>query len=100
MGKVTLKIPPFFSYVMLPGFSDWFIQEREIGDKTSVCDLLNEIAAANPVFRGAVYNPDDRTLYDGINVILNQKLLNSSLEMSSKLNDGDVIVLLPSLAGG
>jgi len=50
MGKVTLKIPPFFSYVMLPGFSDWFIQEREIGDKTSVCDLLNEIAAANPVF--------------------------------------------------
>ena len=40
MDKVTLKIPPFFSYVMGPEFTDWFVQDREISEKTSVRDLL------------------------------------------------------------
>ncbi|MGP8080251.1 MAG: MoaD/ThiS family protein [Dehalococcoidales bacterium] len=100
MAKVTLKIPPFFAYVMNPKAADWFVLDKQIGEKTTVCDLLTELALGNPDFRQAVFNPDEGTVYDGINIVLNQKLLISPLDMHKKLNDGDLIVILPSLAGG
>jgi molybdopterin converting factor small subunit len=52
------------------------------------------------MFRSAVFDPDEGTVSEGINIILNQKLLNIPLEIGNKLNDQDTIVLLPSLAGG
>jgi molybdopterin converting factor small subunit len=100
MGKVILKIPPFFAWVMNPKASDWFVLDRQIGEKTTVGDLLTGLASSNPDFRNAVFNPAEGTLHDGINIVLNQKLLNSPLEINKKLSDGDVIVILPSLAGG
>ena len=100
MAKVTLKVPPFFARVLNPESSDWFVLDRQIGEKTTLCDLLAELAISNIEFRNAVFNPDEGIINDGINIILNQKLLNSPLEINKKLNDGDVIVILPSLAGG
>jgi molybdopterin converting factor small subunit len=100
MGKVILKIPPFFAYVMGPEFTGWFVQDREVGEETTVRDLLTELALINPMFRSAVFDPDEGTVSEGINLILNQKLLNIPLEIGTKLNDKDTIVLLPSLSGG
>ena len=50
MAKVTLKIPPFFAYVMNPKAADWFVLDKQIGEKTTVCDLLTELALGNPTF--------------------------------------------------
>jgi molybdopterin converting factor small subunit len=100
MAKVTLKVPPFFACVMNPKASDWFVLDRQIGEKTTLCDLLTELALNNVEFRNAVFNPDEGIVHDGINIVLNQKLLNSPQEINKKLSDGDVIVILPSLAGG
>ena len=100
MGKVQLKIPPFFAYIMHPGTSDWFILEKEIGKETTICDLLTDIALSNSDFRDAVFNPDKRTVSDQINIILNQKLLNLPGEMDTKLSDRDVVTLLPMYSGG
>jgi molybdopterin converting factor small subunit len=100
MGKVQLKIPPFFAYMMDPKASDWFVLEREIGKETTVGDLLTDLALSNSEFHTAVFNPDAGTLGDQINIVLNQNLLHFPREMDTKLNDGDVIVLLPVYAGG
>jgi molybdopterin converting factor small subunit len=100
MGKVQLKIPPFFAYIMDPGASDWFVLEREIGKETTIRDLLTNIAFTNAEFRKAVFNPAEETISDRINIVLNQKLLNLPSEMDTKLNDGDVVTLLPMYSGG
>ena len=71
-----------------------------MSEETTIRDLLTELALINPMFRTAVFNPDEGTVSEGINVILNQKLLNIPLEIGTKLNDKDTIVILPSLAGG
>ena len=100
MGKVQLKIPPFFAYIMDPGASDWFVLEREIGKETTICDLLTDLALSNSEFRAAVFNPDEGTVSDQIAVVINQNLLDIPREMDIKLNDGDVVTLLPVYAGG
>ena len=100
MGKVHLKIPPFFAYIMDLKSSDWFVLDLEIRKPTTICDLLTEFASTNPNFRQAVFDPDNGTVKEGINIVLNQKLLNFPLEMDTTLNNGDEVILLPSLAGG
>jgi molybdopterin converting factor small subunit len=100
MGKVQLKIPPFFAYIMDPGASDWFVLERDLGKETTICDLLTDLALSNSEFRAAVFNPDEETISDRINIVLNQKLLNFPSEMDIKLSDGDVVTLLPMYSGG
>ena len=100
MGKVQLKIPPFFAYIMDSGASDWFVLEKEIGNETTLCDLLTDLALSNSEFRKTIFNPDDGTISDQINIILNQKLLNFPREMKTQLSSGDVITLLPMYSGG
>ena len=100
MGKVQLKIPPFFAYIMDPRASDWFILEKELGKETTLFDLLTDLARSNSEFREVVFNPDKRTVSDQINIILNKTLLNFPGEIDTKLNDGDVVTLLPVYSGG
>jgi molybdopterin converting factor small subunit len=100
MGKVQLKIPPFFAYIINPGASDWFVLERDIGKETTIRDFLTDLALNNAEFRKVIFNPDIETLCDQIDIVLNQKLLNFPSEMDIKLNDGDVVLLLPVYAGG
>ena len=100
MGKVQLKIPPFFAYIMDSNASDWFVLEKEIGIETTICNLLTDIALSNSEFRKVVFNPDTGTISDQINIILNQKLINFPRGMETKLSDGDVVTLLPMYSGG
>jgi len=100
MGKVQLKIPPFFAYIMDPGASDWFVLERDLEKATTIRDLLTDLALSNSEFRAAVFNPAEGTVSDRINIVLNQKLLNSPSEIDIKLSEGDVVTLLPMYSGG
>ena len=99
MAKIQLKIPPFFAYIIHPGTSDWFVLEREIGKETTIRDLLINIALSNAEFRKAVFNPDEVTVSDRIDIVLSKKLLNFPCEMDIKLSDGDVVTLLPMYSG-
>ena len=100
MGKIQLKIPPFFAYLMHPGTSYWFVLERDLEKETTICDLLTDLALSNSEFRAAVFNPDEETVSDRINIVLNQKLLNFPSEMDIKLSEGDMVTLLPMYSGG
>jgi molybdopterin converting factor small subunit len=99
MGKIQIKIPPFFAYLMHPGTSYWFVLERDLEKETTICDLLTDLALSNSEFRAAVFNPDEETVSDRINIVLNQKLLNFPSEMDINLIEGDVITLLPMYSG-
>ena len=99
MGKIQIKIPPFFAYLMHPGTSYWFVLERDLEKETTICDLLTDLALSNSEFRAAVFNPDEETVSDRINIVLNQKLLNFPSEMDINLIEGDVITLLPIYSG-
>jgi len=62
MGKVILKVPPFFAFILDPKSSGWFAVETKIADKITIRNLLTEIAANKPEFRQAIFNPAEGIL--------------------------------------
>jgi molybdopterin converting factor small subunit len=100
MGKVIIKVPPFFASALDPDSSGWFIVETDVVEKMTIRELLTGIAINNPVFRQTIFNPDDGNLNDQIDIVLNQKFLPFPHALETKLIDGDIIILLPVLSGG
>ena len=63
-------------------------------------DLLTDLALSSSEFRKAIFNPDEGTINEQIDIVLNQSLLHFPPEMNTKLSDGDVITLFPMISGG
>ena len=100
MGKVQLKIPPWIASMLNAQGTGWLILEREIGEGTTIGDLLADLASSYTNFRKSVFNPDLGEVSDQVIVILNNDLLQLPDVTEAKLNDGDSISLLPVFAGG
>lgn len=100
MGKVQLKLPPWIAILLKAQGSDWLILEREIGEGTTIGDLLAELTFSYTGFRKMVFNPDVGKVSDQLIVILNESLLQGPDVTEVKLNDGDSIMLLPVYTGG
>jgi molybdopterin converting factor small subunit len=100
MGKVILKVPPFFAPALDPNSSGWFIVETAVAEKITIRELLTGIAGNNPGFRQVIFNPDAGNLNDQIDIVLNQNFLTFPHALETKLIDGDIIMLLPVLSGG
>ncbi len=100
MGKVVLKVPPFFASMLDPKSSGWLVVETEITEYITIRDLLTMLAKNNHDFRQSVFNPDTETLNGQIDIVINQKFLPFPHELDAKLIDGDIITLIPMLAGG
>ncbi|MFH1639702.1 MAG: MoaD/ThiS family protein [Chloroflexota bacterium] len=100
MSSVQLRIPPFFACMIHPGTADWLIFEKEIGDATTVGDILTDLASKNHSFCERIFNPVAGTVSDQVDIVLNQKLLHFPGETDTRLNDGDVVILIPVYTGG
>ena len=100
MGKVQLKMPPWIASMLNAGSSDWLVLEKEIGEKTTVGDLLAELTSGYDGFRRVVFNPDVGKVSDQVLVFLNDSLLLEADVTEAKLNDGDSITLLHVYSGG
>jgi molybdopterin converting factor small subunit len=100
MGKVILKVPPFFASALDPESSGWFIVETAVAEKITIRELLTVIAGNNPGFRQAIFDPDEGNVHDQINIVVNQNFLPFPHALETKLIDGDIIILLPVLSGG
>ncbi len=100
MGKVRLKFPASFASMLNAQGSDLVILEKEIGEETTIGDLLADLAVSYTDFRKVVFNPDTGKVSDQVNVVLNNNLLQFPEVTEAKLNDGDSIIILPVYAGG
>jgi molybdopterin converting factor small subunit len=100
MGKVILKVPPFFASALDPDSSGWFVVETAVAENITIRELLIVIAGNNAGFRQVIFNPDEGNLNDQIDIVLNQKFLTFPHALETKLIDGDIVILLPVLSGG
>ena len=85
-----------------------FIRERvgkqeeviELSDEATVGDFLKKLAEKyERELMGYVFDSDKR-LRSGFAIALNGENLNPEELLSRKLKDGDVVVILPPIAGG
>ena len=100
MIKIKLRLSSWIAAKLEGEHSGWLTLEKEVGEGSTIRDLLVGIVMTYPGLRKAVYSPDTGLVNERINVALNDHLLTSHEVLGAKLSDGDTIILLPSSWGG
>ncbi len=100
MGKVSLKISPSLAGILNAQGSDWLTVEEEMREGATIGDLLTVLALSYTAFRKVIFNPDIKKISNQVLVVLNDSLVPSVDVIETKLNDGDMVTLLPDYYGG
>jgi molybdopterin converting factor small subunit len=98
--NIKLRLSSWIAAKVEVEHSGWLTLEKEVGEGSTISDLLAGLVMTYPGLREAVYSPDTRQVDERINVALNDHLLDSREISRAKLSDGDTIILLPSAWGG
>lgn len=98
--KIQLKIPPSLVSIIDKKAADWVTLEPEIGDGSTIGELLAKLAAEHREFRQAVYDPSAGRVNEEMMVVLNDSLLPPPDVTETKLREGDCIMLFPVYSGG
>jgi molybdopterin converting factor small subunit len=99
-GKVKFKFPASYASTLNAKGSDLVTLEKEIEQKTTIGNLLSDLASNYADFRKAVFDPDTGKISSQVHVILNKRVLQLPEVTEAELNDGDSIIILPVYAGG
>ena len=98
-GRVRLEILPWVTRAF--GSSGRrLVLEDEIDEGDTVGDLLARLASKYPTFGEMAFDPVSRLLTGQVTVIHNGLMLELAEGLSTKLRDGDNLLLVPSFAGG
>jgi molybdopterin converting factor small subunit len=80
--------------------SDWITFEKEVGEGTTISDLLRDFASVYADFHKMIFNPVTGKISDNVNVVLNDNLLQFSDVTETKVKDGEVVILVAVYSGG
>jgi len=69
------------------------------GAGDTIADLLTDLDAKFPGFRGRLVTPEGG-LHRFVNVYINDEDVRFLGALDAKLNDGDTVTILPAVAGG
>ncbi len=100
MIKIKLRLSSWVAAKLGDEHSGWLTLEKELGEGSTISDLLAGIVMTYPGLREAVYSPDTGLVDKRINIALNDYFLNSREISQVKLSDGDTVFLFPSHWGG
>jgi len=100
MIKIKLRLSTWVAAKLEAEYSGWLTLEKEVGEGSTISDLLAGMVMTYPSLREAVYSPDTGLVDERINVALNDHFLTSREISRAKLSDGDTVLLLPSVWGG
>ena len=70
-----------------------------VGEGATVGELLANLEAAHPGFRDQITG-EDGELHRFVNIYLNDEDIRYLDALNTRLRDGDVLSILPALAGG
>jgi molybdopterin synthase sulfur carrier subunit len=74
-------------------------QKAIVASGTTVADLLDDIDRHHPGFKAQMYGPDGK-LHRFVNVYLNDEDIRYTGGVDTAIKPGDVLDILPALAGG
>ena len=72
----------------------------ELGSPATIHDLFVAMAVKYPALLRDIYNIENRQINERINIFINGEFIIPANITRRKLNDGDMLTLLPVLAGG
>lgn len=100
MIKIKLRLSSWIADKLGEEHTGWLTLKKEVGEGSSISDLLAGLVIAYPGLREAVYNPDEGIVDERVNIAVNDNFLNSNEISQTILRDGDTVLLLPHIWGG
>ncbi|MFC1898718.1 MoaD/ThiS family protein [Chloroflexota bacterium] len=100
MAIVRIEVSPGFSDTLDKKGSNPAVFNRKIRENATVGEALGELAKDNSAFSDAVFSDKPETLSGQVAVVLNDRLLESLKGLATRVEDGDVIKLMPVISGG
>lgn len=101
MSKVRLEFLSWIADTLgVEGKNEDVILEASIEVDNTVRDLFNQLAIKYPHFGEVVFEVKVQKLNGGVNIFLNSRLLEIFNGLETKLNDGDILTLVPTIVGG
>ena len=97
--RVKVEILPWFSTTLRPGSIGSLRFEHQLKGST-VGDLLDELAAADPAFERLLYDRQARELRYPARAIVNGQLLEFLQGLDTPLSEGDTVSLMAAYTGG
>lgn len=76
------------------------VLEPSLPDGKTVRDLFNWLADKYPRFRQVVFDAKAQQLTEQVIIFYNGRLLETVSGLDTKLNDGDILILVPPIEGG
>jgi MoaD family protein len=101
MGTVRLEF--LFSIARALGgerMTEDTILETKVEEGETVCTLLGHLAARYPRFAQIVFDAKSKSVSEEVSLFLNGRRLELLSGLETKLEDGDVLGLLPFISGG
>ncbi|MAG35985.1 MAG: hypothetical protein CL878_07055 [Dehalococcoidia bacterium] len=100
MDRVRVEVMSWLSRYLDTGRPSRVILEQDVGDGTTVRQLLEEIASDNQEFREVLFDATTGRLSGHIGLILNGRFLELAGGLEAELKPGDVVRLMPGFSGG
>ena len=97
---VTVEILPWLSEHLSAGPAGRLTLTRDVGEGTTVRQVLEAIGADNQAFRELVFRDDGEQLPGYIMLLLNGRLIELAGGMEAEVRPGDTLRLIPGFSGG
>ncbi|MFH0846493.1 MAG: hypothetical protein V1894_00335 [Chloroflexota bacterium] len=100
MGRIQLRISPLLASLLKNQSSGWLSLDKEIGDDTTIGDVLTDLASVNKSSRTAVFDSESGETSDQLMIMLNDTVQQLPDAIKIKLNSGDRVLLTTIFSGG
>jgi molybdopterin converting factor small subunit len=101
MSNVRLEILSSLAEMLdINSKNDTIILEQEIGEDTTVWDVLNQLSVGYPRFGEAVFDVKAQKQTERVNIFLNGRNLELENGLSTGLSDGDTVTFISPITGG
>ncbi len=100
MGRIRLEISSWISDAFGDQSSEQLVLEENIEEDITIGDLIRKLASKHRAFSDIIFDTKTDKLSGYVAIVLNDRIVVGLEGLSTNIKDGDIIKLLPVIAGG
>ena len=100
MDRIRLEILPWISDAFGSQGSGRLVLEENIKEGATIGDLVRKLASAHQAFSDIIFDTKTDKLSGCVMIVLNDRTVEALKGLDTHIKDGDIIKLLPVIAGG
>ncbi|MFC2020480.1 MoaD/ThiS family protein [Chloroflexota bacterium] len=100
MGRIRLEIQPWVSDTLDNQALGNLILEETIEEGATIGDLIRKLGSDNQAFSDVMFDTETDKLSGQVMIVLNDRIVEALKGLETSIKDGDIIKLLPVIAGG